>query len=73
VDKIHRNNHIARALAPEGWAGNGERGNVAVPDPGWRARSRLVMGARDPSLTELAGAILSAVADAEVATSAPVT
>jgi len=33
----------------------------------------LVMGARDPSLTELAGAILSAVADAEVATSAPVT
>jgi len=31
------------------------------------------MGARDPSLTELAGAILSAVADAEVATSAPVT
>lgn len=33
----------------------------------------LVMGARDPSLTELAGAILGAVADAEVATSAPVT
>jgi UDP-N-acetylmuramate--alanine ligase len=33
----------------------------------------LVMGARDPSLTELARAILSAVADAEVTTSAPVT